>query len=209
VFVICPLVNESDKLGVKSATAEADRLSRDIFPQYIVGLLHGKMTAQEKEKIMGEFKSGKTNILVATSVIEVGVDIPNASVMVIEGAERFGLAQLHQFRGRVGRGGQQAYCLLFTESWNETIEARLNALISSQDGFDLAEKDLELRGPGELLGFKQSGKIDETLLAAIKDPRLIAEVRKAAWDFLVKNDLSKLPELNSKVSEFDLAGKLE
>ena len=129
--------------------------------------------------------------------------------MVIEGAERFGLAQLHQFRGRVGRGEHQSYCLLFTETWNETIEARLNALIASQNGFELAEKDLELRGPGELLGLKQSGKLDDALLAAIRNPRLIAEVRNSAWDFLVKDDLSKYPELVKKVAEFDLAGKLE
>jgi len=209
VFVICPLVSESDKLGVKSATAEAERLRREVFPKLSIGLLHGKMSGAEKEKVMSDFKSGKINILVSTSVIEVGVDVPNASIMVIEGAERFGLAQLHQFRGRVGRGEHQSYCLLFTETWNETIEERLNALITSTDGFELAERDLKLRGPGELLGLKQSGKIDETLLEAIQNPRLIAEVRESAWDFLEKNDLSKHPELKEKVAEFDQAGKLE
>lgn len=209
VFVICPLVNESDKLGVKSATAEADRLSRQVFPKLKIGLMHGKLTGSEKERVMADFKAKKIDILVSTSVIEVGVDVPNASIMLIEGAERFGLAQLHQFRGRVGRGEHQSYCFLFTETWNETVQARLDALISSQNGFDLAEKDLDLRGPGELLGIKQSGKIDETILAAIKDPRLINEVRESAWMYLQKNDLADTPLLNEKVKQFDLAGKLE
>jgi ATP-dependent DNA helicase RecG len=209
VFVICPLVNESDKLGVKSATAEAERLKREVFPDLEIGLLHGKMNGAEKEKVMADFKKGKINILVSTSVIEVGVDIPNASIMVIEGPERFGLAQLHQFRGRVGRGEHQSYCFLFAETWNENTKARLDALISSQDGFELAEKDLNLRGPGELLGLKQSGKIDETLLAAIKDPKLIAEVRSAAWLYLQKNDIKADQELYTKISDFDPAGKLE
>lgn len=209
VFVICPLVNESDKLGVKSATAEAERLKGEVFPKLSIGLLHGKMTATEKEQVMADFKKGKTDILVATSVIEVGVDVPNATIMVIEGAERFGLAQLHQFRGRVCRGEHQAYCFLFAETWNDVTRSRLDALISSQDGFELAEKDLELRGPGELLGIKQSGKIDETLLLAMKDPKLISEVKKTAWEFLETNELSKHPELLAKISDFDLAGKLE
>lgn len=209
VFVICPLVSESDKLGVKSATAEAERLAKDVFPKLSVGLLHGKMKPAEKEQVMAEFKKGAINILVSTSVIEVGVDVPNASIMIVEGAERFGLAQLHQFRGRVGRGEHQSYCFLFTETWNDVIEKRLDALINSQNGFELAERDLELRGPGELLGLKQSGKLDETILAAIKNPKLISEVRQSAWGFLEKNNLPDFPELNAKVCEFDTAGKLE
>jgi ATP-dependent DNA helicase RecG len=208
VFVICPLISASDKLGVKSAEEEAVRL-RGIFKKQKVGLLHGKMKPAEKEAAMADFKSGKTNILVSTSVIEVGVDVPNATVMVIEGADRFGLAQLHQFRGRVGRGEHESWCFIFTESNSEVTMNRLEALIKSANGFELAEKDLEIRGPGEILGLKQHGKLDETLLDVMRNPRIIGEVKEAASEFLIKENLTKYPLLYEKVADFGIAAKLE
>jgi ATP-dependent DNA helicase RecG len=209
VFVICPLVSSSDKLGVKSAEEEAERLRSGVFKHRKVGLIHGRLKSDEKEKTMQEFKKGKINILVSTSVIEVGIDVPNASIMLIEGAERFGLAQLHQFRGRVGRGEHKSYCFLFADMKSEHTEERMNALLKSENGFELAEKDLDIRGPGELLGLKQSGKIDETLLAAIKNPDSIAEIRTAAEEYLAKNNLSENLPLAEKVSQFEIASKLE
>jgi ATP-dependent DNA helicase RecG len=208
VFVICPLIDKSDKLGVKSATEEAQNLAR-VFSKRKVGLLHGKMKSEAKEEVMADFKAGKLNILVSTSVIEVGVDVPNASVIVIEGADRFGLAQLHQFRGRVGRDRHQSFCFLFTDSKNEKTLERLTALTKIQNGFELAEKDLELRGPGELLGVKQSGRIDETMVRVISDPRIIKEVRETAEKFVSQADINNYPALAEKITEFSIAAKLE
>ncbi|MFA6184017.1 MAG: ATP-dependent DNA helicase RecG [Parcubacteria group bacterium] len=160
VFVILPLVEESEKITeVKAAISEHERLLRDVFPDLRLGLLHGRMKSKEKEKIMLDFKNKKTDILVSTSVIEVGIDIPNATVMIIEEAYRFGLSQLHQFRGRVGRGENQSYCFLFSK--NST--ARLKTLEKYTDGFKVAQKDLELRGPGDFLGTRQSGLADSTM----------------------------------------------
>lgn len=209
VFVVCPLVSESDRLGVKSATEEAERLEKDIFKKEKIGLLHGRMKKEERDKIMTNFKSGKIHILVSTSVVEVGVDVPNATIMIIEGAERFGLAQLHQFRGRVGRSDKKSYCFLFTDSSSETVTERLSALINAENGFELADRDLEIRGPGELLGVKQHGKIDDTLLAVMRDPGVISEVKKTAQGFIDKNKLSDYPELAKKVEEFSIATTLE
>ncbi len=208
VFVICPLIEKSDKLGVKSAEEEYQNLKK-VFPKRKIGLLHGKLKPQEKEKIMSDFEDNKINILVSTSVIEVGVDVPNASIMVIEGAERFGLAQLHQFRGRVGRGKHKSYCFLFTDSKLEKTLERLNALSKINNGFELAEKDLELRGPGELLGIKQSGKVDQTLVRVLADPRIIKDVRDTADFFVEKRHLANFPLLSEKIKEFDTAVKLE
>ncbi len=209
VFVICPLVSASDKLGVKSAEEEAKRLSEGIFKHRKVGLVHGRLKTEEKEKVMKDYKDGKIDILVSTSVIEVGIDIPNANIMLIEGAERFGLAQLHQFRGRVGRGEHKSYCFLFTDSDSEITMARLDALLKSENGFELAERDLEIRGPGELLGIKQSGKIDDTLLEAIKNPDSIHKIRDVAEKYLSGNNISENQILLEKVAEFSTAAKLE
>ncbi|MBX4205195.1 MAG: ATP-dependent DNA helicase RecG [Candidatus Doudnabacteria bacterium] len=156
-FVICPLIEESDKLGVKSATAEYKKLSEEIYPDLKIGLLHGKLKPADKEKIMQKFKDNEIQILVSTSVVEVGVDVPNATVMLIEGAERFGLAQLHQFRGRVGRASFQSYCFLFSEDPNAMVNPRLLAVVRSTNGFELAEEDLKIRGAGNLYGTEQSG----------------------------------------------------
>jgi len=156
-FIVCPLVEESEKLNLKSVTQYAENLKNNILPDLKVAFLHGKMKPNEKEAIMNEFASGKTDVLCSTSVIEVGVDVPNASIMVIENAERFGLSQLHQLRGRVGRGKHKSYCILFNESGTETAEKRMATMKNNHDGFKIAETDLSLRGPGEFFGTRQHG----------------------------------------------------
>ncbi|MFH1193769.1 MAG: ATP-dependent DNA helicase RecG [bacterium] len=192
-FVICPLIDESDKLGVKSVTQEYKKLSEEIFPELSVAALHGKLKPAEKDGVMADFKKNKIKILVSTSVVEVGVDVPNATIMMIEGAERFGLSQLHQFRGRVGRGEHQSYCLLFPTNGDAT--ARLSALEKINDGFKLAEIDLELRGPGQIYGKEQSGKIDFKL-ADTKDVVLIKRAQDAIKNlFDFDPELKKYPHL--------------
>ncbi len=198
-FVICPLISPSDKLGVKSVTEEYKKLNEHIFPEFKIAYLHGRMKAGEKDKIMQEFLADKIKMLVATSVVEVGVDVPNASVMMIEGAERFGLAQLHQFRGRVGRSTHQSYCLLFTESLNEQTRERLNIFTKSNDGFKLAEADLKRRGPGEVYGTVQKG-FPEFKIAALNDYQLIKET-KAAAEQIVNEGVEKHPKLREKIGE--------
>jgi ATP-dependent DNA helicase RecG len=185
-FIICPLVEESDKVEAKAAVQEYERLQERIFPGLELGLLHGRMTGEEKEATMGLFAQGRLDILVATSVIEVGIDVPNATVMLIEGADRFGLAQLHQFRGRVGRGEHASYCLLVSDSSSEQARERLKAVETTTDGFRLARKDLEMRGPGEFLGTRQSGMSEAVLameLADVADLRLVEQAREAARRF--------------------------
>lgn len=203
-FVICPLIEESDKLGIKAATTEYEKLKTEIFPDFKIGLLHGKMKNQEKEKIRQELLENKINILVATSVIEVGVDIPNASVMTIEGAERFGLAQLYQFRGRVGRSEHQSYCFLFTESNNLNTKKRLEALLTAKNGFELAEKDLEIRGPGEIYGAEQSGYLSSLRLAKLSDYAIIDNTKKWAEEIIKKDpELAKYPLLRKKLENIN------
>jgi len=201
VFVICPLIEESQALEVRSVTQEHEKLSENIFPDLGVAMLHGKLKPKEKEEVMRAFKDGKTDLLVSTAVVEVGIDVPNASVMMIEGAERFGLAQLHQFRGRVGRAEHQSYCFLFTDSSAKTTQHRLKALVDSEDGFALAEKDLQIRGPGEFFGTKQSG-LPDLAMASLKDVRLIEEVQLAVKKFLEKSDISKYPALTARLVQF-------
>jgi ATP-dependent DNA helicase RecG len=178
----------SSQSEFKAVKAEYERLSTKVFPDLRVAMLHGKMKATEKAKIMADFKAGKTDILVSTSVIEVGVDVPNATTMVIEGAEHFGLAQLYQFRGRVGRGEHQSFCFLFTESSSETTAARLNALIEARNGFELAEKDLELRGPGQFFGDKQTGMPDSAM-QSISDIQLVKAARDSAQKIIEQDPL--------------------
>ena len=156
-FVVCPLIEESESLQSKAAIEEYETLSRDIFPEMKIGLLHGRMKLPEKELVMEQFRSGDIHILVATAVIEVGVDIPNASIMVIDGAERFGLSQLHQFRGRVGRGEHQSYCILMSDNPGADSKERMDILHKINDGFRLADEDLRMRGAGDLIGKRQSG----------------------------------------------------
>jgi ATP-dependent DNA helicase RecG len=200
-FVICPLIDLSDKLGVKAVTSEHAKLDQEIFPELKVGLLHGKLKAADKEKVMADFLDKKYDILVATSVVEVGVDVPNATIMIIEGADRFGLSQLHQFRGRVGRSTYQSYCFLFTDNGSPKTMERLRAFVSAKDGFELAEYDLKFRGPGEIYGTKQSG-YPEFQLAQLTDYQLIDESKSAAQKLLAAGqDLKKYPLLKQKVGE--------
>ncbi len=201
-FVICPLIEESDFLEVKSAAEEYEKLSKKIYPDLSIGLLHGRMKPKEKEEVMKKFSSGEAHILVSTSVVEVGIDIPNASVMLIEGSDRFGLAQLHQFRGRVGRGKYQSFCFLFTNSTSSTTGRRLNALVKSDNGFELAEKDLQIRGPGELVGIRQSG-LPDLAMASLSDAELIKTAREEAEKIISADyKLSKYPKLADKLKKF-------
>jgi ATP-dependent DNA helicase RecG len=176
-FVICPLIEESETLAARSATAEFDRLVKDVFPDLRMGLVHGRLKA--KDDVMNAFVSGETQVLVATAVVEVGVDVPNATVMIIEGAERFGLAQLHQFRGRVGRGAGQSHCLLLSDDPSEATMHRLDLLRRIHDGFKLAAEDLRIRGMGELMGPRQHGMSD-VAMQALEQPELLSEVREEA-----------------------------
>jgi ATP-dependent DNA helicase RecG len=195
---------------VKAVTEEYKKLSEKIFPDLKVAMLHGKIKTKEKEQIMRDFREKKYDILVSTSVIEVGLDIPNATVMMIEGADRFGLAQLHQFRGRVGRGEFQSYCFLFTDSYSRFVRQRLQALVSTQNGFELAEKDLEIRGPGEFYGTRQWGLPDLTM-ASLMDVKLIKECRQEAEKLLANNSsgLTKYPLLADRLKKFQLLVHLE
>ncbi len=208
-FVICPLIEESEKLQVKAATKEYEKLSQKIFPDLKVGLLHGRMKPKEKEKIMKNFKSKKLDILVSTSVVEVGIDVPNATIMVIEGADRFGLAQLHQLRGRVGRSVFQSYCFLFTDSFSRKTHQRLKALIEAEDGFKLSEKDLEIRGPGDLSGRRQWG-LPDLAMASLSDLALIEATKKEAVAVLEKDiQLKKHPLLKERIEKFKKGIHLE
>ena len=199
VFVICPLIDPSDKLGVKSVTEEYEKLTASIFPDLRVAMLHGKLKANDKERVMQDFADGKTDVLVATSVVEVGVNVPNATVMLIEGAERFGLAQLHQFRGRVGRSSHQAYCFLLPNTTTSDVLGRLRAVVNTQDGFALAEKDLELRGPGQVYGVQQSGW-PEFKVAQLTDVEIISDAKKAAGKLLETSaDLAAFPDLQAEL----------
>jgi ATP-dependent DNA helicase RecG len=180
-FVICPLIEESETVVARSATAEFERLQRDVFPDLKMGLVHGRL--KQKDEVMSAFVSGEIQVLVATAVVEVGVDVPNATVMMIEGADRFGLAQLHQFRGRVGRGADQSHCLLLTDETSETALNRLNLVTRIRDGFKLAEEDMRIRGMGELMGQRQHGMSD-LAMQALEQPELLNEVRQEAESLL-------------------------
>ena len=190
MYVICPRIfdadpDQSNSLSIKSAVSEADRLKKFVFPEYKIGVLHSKLSKDQKEKVMGQFTDGHLSILVSTSVVEVGVNVPNATVIIIEGAERFGLSQLHQLRGRVMRSSYQPYCYLFADTKTEQTAKRLSALITAQNGFELAEYDLEFRGTGEMLGSKQSG-LSDTAMEAIKNIKLVEAARNEAKKLLDK-----------------------
>ncbi len=177
-FIICPLIDESDKIEARAAKGEYERLQRQ-FPDLRLALLHGKMPPREKEQVMVAFRDGFVDVLVSTAVVEVGIDVPNATVMLIEGADRFGLSQLHQFRGRVGRGEHQSYCLLLSDSAGAEANPRLQAVVRNQDGFALAEEDLKLRGPGEFFGTRQSG-LPDLRVARLSDVAILEEARRQA-----------------------------
>jgi ATP-dependent DNA helicase RecG len=179
-YVVLPLVEESEKLDLRSAVEEHKKLQETVFPEFQVGLLHGRMTSAEKDEAINNFRDNKTQILVSTTVVEVGVDVPNATVMLIENAERFGLSQLHQLRGRVGRGAAQSYCLLMSSSRSPDAQQRLKVLEQSQDGFFISEMDMRFRGPGEVLGTRQSGVSDFTLASLVEDEDVLILARQAA-----------------------------
>ncbi|MEA5418119.1 ATP-dependent DNA helicase RecG [Spirulina sp. CCNP1310] len=184
-YIIFPLIEESEKLDVKAAVKEYERLQNTIFPDIPIGLLHGRLKPAEKETALAQFRDNKTPIIVSTTVIEVGVDVPNATVMLIENAERFGLSQLHQLRGRVGRGSHGSYCFLMTSSKNPDAMNRLKVLEQSQDGFFIAEMDLKLRGPGEVLGTRQTGLADFALASLVEDQEVLLLARDAATKLLL------------------------
>jgi ATP-dependent DNA helicase RecG len=180
-YVIYPLVEESAKIDLKAATEMADHLSQDVFPAYRVGLLHGKMKQDAKDRVMSAFARGELDVLVATTVVEVGIDVANAAVMLVEHAERFGLSQLHQLRGRVGRGPHQSYCvLLYQAPLSDQSRARLAALAETNDGFEIAERDLQLRGPGDFFGTRQSGLPTLRVGDLLRDHQLMEEGRREA-----------------------------
>jgi len=210
VFVICPLIDLSDKLGIKAVKDEFEKLDKKIFPKVPIGLMHGKLKSKDKERVMQDFLDKKTMIMVSTPVIEVGIDVPNATVMMIESAERFGLAQLHQFRGRVGRSDKQSYCFLFTESAAAETIKRLQTVVKSNDGFALAEADLEFRGPGEVYGIKQSGYRDELKVAKLTD-YIIIKKSKTAADEIIKIDaeLNKFPLIKNRLKKFEASVHFE
>lgn len=209
VYVICPRIDNTQtdadltqtNADQKAVVQEAEKLSENIFPEYVIDIVHSKMKPTEKEEVMLAFENKEIDILVATSVVEVGVNIPNATVMIIEGAERFGLAQLHQLRGRVGRSSEQSYCYIFTESNTEQTLNRLNALTKAKNGFELAEMDMMQRGIGTLFDGKQWG-VSDLAMEAIKNPKLV-EVARAEAKEIVENDLSldNFPELREKLKE--------
>jgi ATP-dependent DNA helicase RecG len=200
-YVVYPLVEETEKSDLKAATEMAAHLQRDIFPQWTVGLVHGRMKSEEKEAAMASFKSGRSHVLVSTTVIEVGVDVPNATVMVIEHPERFGLAQLHQLRGRVGRGADQSYCILMgPRMFAEEARERLTAFSRTTDGFKIAEEDLRLRGPGEFFGTRQSGLPDLRAANIIRDAALLEQARAEAFELIAEDPgLVRYPLLREAV----------
>jgi len=210
VFVICPRIETSTQNNnkniswaeAKAVKQEYEKLSKEIFPHLKIAQLHGKMKSREKEDIMRNFQKGGIDILVSTSVIEVGIDVPNATLMIIEGAERFGLAQLHQFRGRVGRGKDQSFCFLFTDSPAKKTGQRLRAILTSENGFELAEKDLKIRGPGEISGMRQWG-IPDLAMSSLKDIFLVEKIRQEAKNLLEKDpELKQYPLLKEKIKKF-------
>jgi ATP-dependent DNA helicase RecG len=183
-YVVYPVIEESETQAMKAAQQEYEHLSREVYPGLSVGLMHGRLAPDEKEAAMQRFKDGRIQILVSTTVIEVGVDVPNASVMVVEQAERFGLAQLHQLRGRVGRGAAQSYCVLVTEKMNDSARERIRTLVESNDGFHISEMDLRLRGPGEFFGTKQSGLPSLRVANILRDGEILEVARREAVAFI-------------------------
>lgn len=204
-YIVYPLIEESETLSAKAATIEAEKLQNEVFPDLKIGLLHGKLKNAEKEKVMSDFKKGKYDILVCTTVVEVGVDVPNATFMLIENAERFGLSQLHQLRGRVGRSEHQSYCVLYSNTTNPDTKERLKIMTETNDGFVIAEKDLQLRGPGEFLGTRQSGLPDLIISDIVRDAKILELARKEAIDFVHSQNFDDYPLLKD-ISKFSIYG---
>jgi ATP-dependent DNA helicase RecG len=199
VFVVCPLVDDSDKLEVVSATAEYERL-RHVFPELRLGLIHGQLPSAEKDRVMHEFRAGAIDVLVATTVIEVGIDVPNATLMVVEDADRFGLSQLHQLRGRVGRGAHAATCVLVADPTTPEGEERLAAMVASNDGFQLAEEDLRIRGQGTVFGTRQAGVKDLKIADILRDAEVLVTARREAFALVAADpDLQDHREIAAEV----------
>ena len=196
VYVVYPLIEESEKMDYKDLMDGYESICRAFpKPKYQVSIVHGKMKPADKDFEMARFANGETQIMVATTVIEVGVNVPNASVMVIESAERFGLSQLHQLRGRVGRGSDQSYCILMTGyTLSEDAKVRMETMVRTNDGFDIAETDLKLRGPGDITGTQQSGVVDLKLADLSHDQRILTEARQTAKDILAEDPHLEQPE---------------
>lgn len=194
-YIVYPLVEESENLDLKAATEMSEHLSKEVFSDYRVGLVHGRMKAEEKDRQMITFKNHELDILVSTTVLEVGIDVPNATVMLIEHAERFGLSQLHQLRGRVGRGSGKSYCLLMTAyPLSDDARKRLDAMVETTDGFVIAERDLEIRGPGEFFGTRQSGLPDLNIANLIRDVELLEYAREEAFSIIREDPALTLPQ---------------
>lgn len=203
-YIVYPLIDESETLSAKAATKEKEIWETEVFPEYKIGLLHGKLKNDEKEEVMQKFKNKEYDILVSTTVVEVGVDVPNATVIVIENAERFGLSQLHQLRGRVGRNDLQSYCVLSSNTKSQETRARLEIMTQTNDGFVIAEKDLQIRGPGEFLGTRQSGLPDMIIADLVADSKILELARSEAIKFAKTHDIKDFPLLeNSKGLNFD------
>jgi len=204
VFVVCAAIDEANRAEVKAAEKEADRLATQVFPELNIELLHGRMRPAEKETRMDAFRAGEADVLIATTVIEVGVDVPNATVMLVENAERFGLAQLHQLRGRIGRGAHRSYCILFDGSKNDSRDARprLDAMVRTNDGFELAAEDLRRRGEGTLFNVQQSGMPDLKLARLADDAALVKRARTRAFAVIdADEELTEHPELLALLHE--------
>jgi len=208
-YIVYPLIEESEKMFLRSAIPGKEAFEK-IFPDFRTGLIHGRMKPDEREEIMQSFKNGELDILVSTTVIEVGVDVPNASLMLIVHAERFGLSQLHQLRGRVGRGTHQSYCFLLAYGkLSEEAQKRLDVMVGHTDGFRIAEEDFILRGPGEFFGTRQSGMPDLKVANMIRDARLLGMARKESFKIIEQApDLSGYPLLRDRVERF-WRGKIE
>jgi ATP-dependent DNA helicase RecG len=210
VYIVYPLVEESEKLDLLNATQMAEHLQTSVFPNFRVGLIHGRMRQEEKDSVMNEFREGSIHILVSTTVIEVGVDVPNASIMIVEHAERFGLSQLHQLRGRVGRGDEQSYCILLAgDKRSPEARARLAIMEETSDGFKVAEKDLEIRGPGEVMGTRQSGLPEFRVGNVVRDFAVLEVAKREADHMLTarrnSRETARLVEIVRGQAKFGLA----
>jgi ATP-dependent DNA helicase RecG len=193
VFIIYPLIDESEKIDLKSAEENYKYLKENIFREYNIGMIHGRMFWYEKDEIMNDFKNGKIKILVATTVVEVGIDIPNATIMIIEDSQRYGLSQLHQLRGRVGRGAEQSYCILISRNLDEVSRKRMKILEETTDGFKIAEEDLNIRGPGEFFGIRQSGMLNFTCTDLSTDKDILDKARNIAFEIIGKDPQLRNP----------------
>jgi ATP-dependent DNA helicase RecG len=212
VFIVYPLIEESEKMDLMNATHMAEHLQKDVFPRYTIGLLHGRVDQKDKERIMSDFQAKRIDILVSTTVVEVGIDVPNASLMVIEHAERFGLSQLHQLRGRVGRSDYPSQCILLAQySKSDDARRRLKIMEETTDGFKVAEEDFAIRGPGEFLGTRQSGIPDFRIANLIKDVKILSEARQAAFRLIERDPDLSLEEhcLTKLVLQERWKGRLE